>query len=1472
MHLQKQVNSPQVINKFQDSPLPITLQYVLYVRAVIIYFIVLRLRVMLFLLQRKEYVMSMRLCLNCLKPNHVAHDCRSNYRCKVKDCGRKHNTLLHEERPAASVQQQANHQTNAATYSDEDEVEDLAECLLMTSQVNLTGPTGKVITVRALLDSGSTLSILSSKVMKHLFLNKIGKYVSISGVSNKSTKKDHPLAKVTLSSNFKQDWSRKITVAGMDELTRELPLQEAHYVRSMDHIKHLSLADEQFDQPGKIDILLGQNIWRHLFLEGKSKGTEDQPEAWLTVFGWTILGTYNPNSQAGAQSAITYVISPTEGGLTTDQWLCKFWQLEEPSAYVTEKTPTEVKVEEFYERTHSYDSTQNQYTVRLPRSEDKSGLGESRTQALNRARANERSLIRKDKLLQFQAVMQEYLDLGHAQPISLKKHQPTAGIYYMPIHAVFKESSTTTKVRAVFDASAKTTNQKSLNDLLAVGPTLHPTLDQILLVFRSYAVVISGDITKMYREVLLHPEDRPLHRFIWRPNEDSQWKDYEMSRVTFGVAVSPYLAVKTLQQAAQDFGKDYPQAQWHIRNSFYVDDLMGGADTPKDAIELYHNLCHILSQASFHLRKWRSNSSEVLEEIPVKIQEALPTQDLVDMHSATYPKALGVAWGSRADTMSTHVNLPVTYVSTKRGIVSDIARTFDVLVWLSPAILPMKLLYRDLWKAKLDWGDEVGQQFKVKERHKKWRDELHILSDVKLPRHYFSQKKPATVELHGFSDASMEAYAAVVFIRATYPTGSPSTQLVISKTKVTPPETRTMPQLELCGANLLAKLLTTTRQTLNVPLENVYAYSDSTIVLAWLDGQPKRHKIYVANRISSTVNLIPTRSWRYVPTAQNPADAASRGLTAMELKTHNLWWHEPPWQTTQPVDFPPQPASSILKKLSDTEAKPVKEEVVTGITPKDCIESRFGSYKKLLRVFCWIKRLAYFIHTKNRRPEIYLTVSEARDATTALVRRSQQRSFPTELKNLTADPPQDIPKKSTILVLRPRVDGSKLLKIGGRLNHTQLPDFQKHPVILSAQDIFTKLLFLYYHHLLGHCGPSMLLAHASNIYHVVGGRRLSRIICSKCITCRKAAVKASTQLLGQLPPARVEPHYVFLHTGMDFAGPFMIKQGYTRKPVEIEAHLAVFVCFCTKPVHLELVSDQTTQAFLAALDRFVDRRGLPLHLYSDNGPNFTGAKNKLHKFYDFVNSTECQNAVQSYVFDYEITWHNIPQRAPHFGGLWEAAVKAAKYHLKRIVGQHKFTFEELSTICCNVESFMNSRPLRPITSHDIDGFTPLTPSHFLIGRAARAYPKERIGSKPTILQRWQLCQQASQQFWDRWSREYLQQLQKATKWHKKNRNYQVGDLVMLTDGNAYHCQWTMDKIVAVYPGADGVVRAVDIQLEKRVMPTDYKSKQQLIKDITTKTSVYRRPVSKLAMLLGDEVPGKEVNLDDPVEIDQTIDA
>ena len=336
--------------------------------------------------------------------------------------------------------------------------------------------------------------------------------------------------------------------------------------------------------------------------------------------------------------------------------------------------------------------------------------------------------------------MKEYLQLGHARVVNHQDLQlPVSECYYMPVHSVYKETSSSTKVRAVFDASSPSASMVSLNDILAVGPTIQPSLEQTLLRFRLYPVAISGNISKMYREILLSPADRPLHRFLWREDPSQPWTDFEMHRVTFGVTSSPYVAVKTLQQTARDFGRDCPSASFHIENSFYVDNFFAGADSVEQAIVLREQVTAILAKAGFTIKKWRSSSPSVLFSIPPTFLEPLPTQELIDSHSASYPKALGLIWDSRKDEMSTQVELPVTYSSTKRGVVSDIARTFDILGWISPVILVMKLLYRELWLRKLDWDRED-----LRQQHELWRNDLPLLENVQLPRHYFSGRKPKT--------------------------------------------------------------------------------------------------------------------------------------------------------------------------------------------------------------------------------------------------------------------------------------------------------------------------------------------------------------------------------------------------------------------------------------------------------------------------------------------------------------------------------------------------------------------------------------------------------------------------------------------------------------------------------------------------------------------------------------------------------
>lgn len=1385
--------------------------------------------------QRGDHIRALKLCYNCLAPGHHTGECRSTARCR--SCGGKHHTLVHRDRSSAPVtgevaSSNATPITSAispmvnvvacdASSVSTNEPTALPSCLMMTTQVLVKGPGGRKTVARALLDSGASMSLISNRVAHSLNLPRQATTVNFTGAQATPLQVSQAISQVSLCPVASNTPSLSVTAAIVHKVTCDLPLQGASHVRDMPHIKPLALADPTFHLPGRVDLLLGCDLIPDIMLEGQIAGPKNAPMAIETVFGWAILGKYLPQ---GVTQTVN-IISPTEVN-PTDSILTRFWEVEEPPDSTSMFTPDEELVQQHYAESHVYKPDPGHYQVSLPRVKHHTTLGLSRPQALHRYLSNEKALVRKGNHEAFQAVIQEYLDLGHAEKIPSSDLTSAKEHYYLPMHGVIKESSTSTKLRVVFDASAKTSNHSSLNDTLHTGPTLHPTLDTILLRFRMHSVALSADISKMYRAVHLDPEDRDLHRFIWREQPTDPLSDFRMTRVTFGVSASPYLAIKTLQQTSHDFAHQYPIASPLVSNSFYVDDLLTGAATPEQAMLLHTELRSLLLKGGFDLRKWRSSSPLVLNSISPSLLETMPVQDLTGNEQSKYPKALGVEWDSAQDTMSTSLSLPTEVKSTKRGIISDVARTFDVLGWLAPTVVTMKILYQRVWEEKLAWDDPLPQPYV--DEHSQWRQQLHLLSSRKQPRCYFAKSATRlTLQLHGFSDASTHAYAAVIYVRATYADHSPTCALVTAKTRVAPLKQLSIPRLELCGAALLAKLLSSVRRALNVPIEDIHAWCDSTIVLSWLDGNPKRFKTFVGNRLSTILTELPPSTWHHVPTSQNPADCASRGLSPGELLQHSLWWEGPPWLTSEPFAMPVQP---LLGSDNTLELKAVCLSAVT-VSPV-WIEDRYNSYHTLIRVTAWCRRFVANLQASIRRQPLnrnnHLTTTEIEFSEQLLFRMAQSQTFSNELQCLSHDRP--IKTSSALLPLTPFIDKHGIIRVGGRLSFSHLSHSHVHPVILSHKSRISHLMFVTKHVSLGHCGPSLILSATGNRVHIVGARRLSRAVHRSCVTCRRTTARTQSQMMGQLPASRTSLNPPFSICGVDYAGPFTLKKGHTRKPVLVKCYLAVFVCFSTKAAHLEIVSDASTEAFLACLKRFIARRGCPTEIHSDNGGNFVGAKRDLQELYRLLKDPNTISAISSYLLTERIQWHSTPERAPHFGGLWEAAVKSAKKHLRKIVGIQRMTYEEFATIAAQVEACLNSRPLTSITSHSTDGITTLTPSHFLILRTPRAYPEIPITSSPSLHRRWNMCQAMVSHFWRRWSAEYLQQLQKLQKWRRPSANLKVGDIVILRDDHTFTQQWPMAKVLETHPGQDGLVRVVTIK---------------------TATSTLKRPVTKLALLLSD---------------------
>lgn len=474
----------------------------------------------------------------------------------------------------------------------------------------------------------------------------------------------------------------------------------------------------------------------------------------------------------------------------------------------------------------------------------------------------------------------------------------------------------------------------------------------------------------------------------------------------------------------------------------------------------------------------------------------------------------------------------------------------------------------------------------------------------------------------------------------------------------------------------------------------------------------------------------------------------------------------------------------------------------------------------------WVLRFVDNCKKRGNRVLSPLTVCELASAESYWISLAQLDYFSGELRELKAS--GNVSPMSSLLTLRPQLDSSELIRVGGRQQNAKMKFSQVHPVILPKKHPITKLIVLTEHKRLLHAGPTLVMSSLYQRFHIIGGRQLVRFLIRECIICRRDSAKPRPQLLGQLPADRITPGLVFDRVGVDYAGPILIKYGHVRKPVLVKAYVCVFVSLSVKAVHLEVVSDLSTDAFIAALRRFVARRGKPTHIWSDHGSNFVGADRELREMYQFMKQEITKSAVSEFCSTQGITWSFIPEHAPNFGGLWEAAVKSMKKHMRRVISNIKLTFEEMSTILAQIEACMNSRPLTQLPSGD-DALEPLTPGHFLVGKALESLPdSSRSFQSLSLLRRWNLCQSLIRHFWARWSKEYLIRLRMLTKWKLPSRNIVVGDVVVLQEDGLVPSKWQLARVVKVYPGCDGIV---------------------CVASIKTCNGIYKRPITKLALLL-----------------------
>ncbi|XP_078049863.1 uncharacterized protein LOC144476616 [Augochlora pura] len=1172
--------------------------------------------------------------------------------------------------------------------------------------------------------------------------------------------------------------------------------------------KNIELADPAFHRPAPIDMLLGAGTALSILSVGQINLAKlDHPDLYLqkTMLGWVIGGsapTFNPIQSASCHTTVQFD-------------LARFWEIED-GPQTRRYSESEKTCEENFVNTITR-SNEGRYTVSLPFNDKKSQLGESKATAHKRLLSLEKRLQRDPELMaQYKAIFKEYLDLGHMSEVPDNNEG-----YYLPHHGVIKMSSQTTKLRIVFDGSAASSTGISLNDTLHTGPKIQDDLFHILLRFRTHQYVITGDIEKMYRQFLLCPEDRKYQQILWR-DDKNHLKTYQLNTITFGLSAAPYLAIRCLQQLADDEGHRFTQASSVLKKDFYVDDLLTGASTIHEAMSLRNDLTSLLDSAGLNIRQWASNDRRLLDGLP----ESNINQQL-HLGESSIIKTLGLFWNSATDTI-TYTVKPIlhTHRITKRFISSEIAKIYDPLGLLGPVIIIAKMILQELWTLKLDWDESLPMSI-----HTKWNQyyaELPLLNNIVFSRKTIVHTA-SNIELHGFCDASERAYGACVYIRSRDSLGGTLVELLTAKSKVAPLKSQSIPRLELCGALLLTSLMNTVKKSLTTPIDRTIYWTDSTIVLHWLNSSPHTLKTFVANRVSEiqTNTLIP--DWRHVSSADNPADLISRGQAVQEFLQPSIWQHGPQWLQQEQSFWP---SWDLTPYIGDPEQRIVTCLATKTTSIDTSILERYSSWGKLVRIIALCRRWKPGPIARGS-----ITVSELAQAKITIIKLLQAKYFEKELRALRHQAGQKIQNK--LSKLSPFIDQDGIIRVGGRLHNSTLTFAQKHPIILPKSHVSTCIILNEHMNLL-HAGTQHTLYSLRRTYWPIDGRSQVWHTIQKCIRCRRANPPPVNYIMGNLPQARITESRPFTNVGVDYCGPFFIKERKLRNRGRVKVYVAVFVCLAIKAVHLELVSDLTSEAFIAALRRFIARRGFCLNLYSDNGTNFKGANNEFRELRELLRSDDHREKITTFLTERAINWHFIPPQAPHFGGLWEAAVKSFKNHLKRVVGAELFTFENLNTLIIDIEAILNSRPLTPISSDPTD-LLALTPGHFLIGDALTSLCERDFKDTPSNrLSAWQRVQQLKQQFWKRWHREYLNELTTRRKWTRGHHPITEGTIVLLREDNVPSMQWPLGRVIKIHPGSDGIVRTVTVK---------------------TATNVFDRSVKKLVPLptQSDDQPGNIIS-------------
>ena len=1373
---------------------------------------------------RIKYVQENSLCFNCLtsKTHSLVKDCRSSKRCF--HCGKAHHSSLHRFENDTQASGASSTPPNNAVINKSIAVLSAApvqpseNVLIATNLDHAANAFAPYIFVKTavayvqtkslkskanlIIDECAQHSFIRSSLARALKLVPIRKkMLSLSGFQSASEEaKLYDIVRISIVDINKQHIC--IEPAVVEDIIPPLNDSFRELAMNLPYLKDLKLAHQAPNRTlFEIDILIGADYYWTIVGDQVVRGSG--PTAVFSRLGYLLSGPLSGEfDQEMLQSTLINIAVVEEPNL--DQ----LWALEALGIQPENETSDYAEV---YQRDDIIYSD-GVYTARFPWLPNRPEITRNQVIAEKRTRSTVRNLARSPTdLLFYHEMIQDQIRKGIIEKVPASEFS-NPNCHFVP-HFGVKRDSLTTPVRIVYDFSCKDKQGVSLNDCLESGPPLHNNLLAILLRFRVHRFGIAADIERAFHQIRLHVDDRDYTRFVWISDVNDPASSFEVYRfcvIPFGARCSPFILLsairKHLLQDPSEFSTDLYQ-------SIYVDNLFLGVDEESEARPFYEKTRAIFKKAGLELKTWSSNSTEL--ERQAGVDGVLDT--------STGSKALGLLWNRQLDTLELapfNITAKDLETSTKRDVLSGLSAIYDPLGFITPLTIGMKILMQDLWLEKLKWDEILPESFR-----RRW---THLLAQVNKSRFSFQRSyfksSSAVRNLHLFVDASVRAYGVVAYL-----VHERSVSLIYSKARVSPLKgngSLTLPQKELMAAylgSLVAAAIIESFKSMRIELK-ISCWSDNQIVLYWLSN-PGRHKLqFVANRVEKikAFNSEHQVQWRYVPTADNPADLLTRGIDHEQF-LNSSWTTGPSWLTdssTWPV-WKKSTATLVSLIAADPEvADGNVPEVDNEMDPLEkVIDSAQYRWTKLIRVTAYVLRIQknFKAVSKLDVPKAgFLSTMELFQAELEWIKIYQRRFLFQELSYLYQ---QKGPRPTLVSQLDLFLDENGVIRCGGRLKKMAATVFTKHPILLPKSSELTIKIIGCYHEQMLHGTIGDTVCAIRQRFWIPAIRQQVKKTIHSCTRCRRiSGPPYATPDHAALPDFRVNRSRPFQHTGVDYTGAYTVR--VSSKGADLKVYIVLFTCSSTRAIHLEVVDSLTTEAFIQAFRRFASHHSLPDEIISDNASTFQAANRILRQVF---------HAAKTHQFftDKKITWKFIPKRAPWYGGFYERLIGSTKTALKKMMGRTKLVLVEFQTLVAEIEAILNDRPLTKVTSNIED--EPLTPAHLLYGRRVTTLPSmcsdlseindPSYGDESAALNRnFVRVQKIKEAFWKQWSRAYLTALREfhqSTR-RKSNPLIKVGDVVLVHDDGP-RLQWKLAVVHKLITSADdGLIRAAEIRTTRGI--------------------------------------------------------